>query len=229
MAFVKQLSSLSLANSRYNAVVCEFDASEYFPALFNRYQIEFPSVLGNSVVSRQAEFLAGRIAAMQSIRGIGLPPATIPIDPHRAPLWPAGISGSISHTGNTALCCVVEKPLIIGIDLEKIQNNDEATVLAAHIISDAELQLLGEESEDFGWRLSLAFSAKESLFKALHPVVNQYFDFLDVAICGVDASRQQLVISLLKSLGPQCPKGRQFMLSWQRYGNQHILCSVICT
>lgn len=226
MAFVKQLKPLTLANSPRVAVVCEFDVSEYSPVLFNDYHIEFPAAIANAAAVRQAEFLAGRIAATHAFRNAGQQPATIAIGPQRAPLWPANVSGSITHNRDTAICGIADEPLILGIDLEKILDDGEAATLAPQIVSDSELQILRPERA-LGWRLSLAFSAKESLFKGLYPLVNQYFDFLDVAISHVDFTRQQLTINLLKTLNSQCQKDREFTISWQDYGDQHILSSIV--
>ena len=49
--------------------------------------------------------------------------------------------------------------------------------------------------------LTLIFSAKESLFKALYPSVGYYFDFKDAEITEVNYTQTFLKFRLLKSLG----------------------------
>lgn len=83
------------------------------------------------------------------------------------------------------------------------------------ILKPAERELLRESGADFRWGLTLVFSAKESLFKALHPVVGQYFDFLDAQLVAIDLQRQCLQLQLLKNLAPAFPRGRVLTLHWQ--------------
>ncbi|SUI55146.1 Uncharacterised protein [Serratia marcescens] len=61
------------------------------------------------------------------------------------------------------------------------------------------------ETLPFNELLTLTFSAKESLFKALYPQVRCYFDFLDARMVAVDTQRQTFVLALLKTLTPNCP------------------------
>ena len=53
---------------------------------------------------RRAEFATGRQCARIALREIGVEPPDHPIlaDPHGAPLWQAGVIGSITHTARGA-------------------------------------------------------------------------------------------------------------------------------
>ena len=73
-----------------------------------------------------------------------------------------------------------------------------------------EREALLREALPFNELLTLTFSAKESLFKALYPQVRCYFDFLDARMVAVDMQRQTFVLALLKTLTPNCPAGRRF-------------------
>ncbi|MGL6523541.1 4'-phosphopantetheinyl transferase superfamily protein, partial [Aeromonas dhakensis] len=70
-----------------------------------------------------------------------------------------------------------------------------------------------------GWRcsraeaLTLIFSAKESLFKALYPRVGRYFDFLDARWLAM--TEQTLTLELVDSLTPTLPAGWRCTLYWQ--------------
>ena len=44
------------------------------------------------------------------------------------------------------------------------------------------------------------FSAKESIFKCLHPMVACYFDFHDVRIVGVDGQDRTFTACIVKTL-----------------------------
>ncbi|ALD76251.1 MULTISPECIES: enterobactin synthase subunit EntD [Citrobacter freundii complex] len=112
---------------------------------------------------RKAEHLAGRIAAVHALREFGL--KTVPgIGTQRQPVWPQGLFGSISHSASTALAVVSRLP--VGIDIEAIFTPQTATELASSIVTHAEKELLANSGLSIEQALTLAFSAKESAFKA---------------------------------------------------------------
>ncbi|WP_218802202.1 enterobactin synthase subunit EntD, partial [Klebsiella quasipneumoniae] len=112
---------------------------------------------------RQAEHLAGRIAAVYALREVGekQPPA---IGDRRQPLWPAPWFGSISHCGQRALAVVADRP--VGVDIERRFTPQLAAELESSIINEAEKKVLLHCGLPFPLALTLAFSAKESGFKA---------------------------------------------------------------
>ncbi|MBI1677301.1 enterobactin synthase subunit EntD [Escherichia coli] len=112
---------------------------------------------------RKAEHLAGRIAAVHALREFGL--KTVPgIGTQRQSVWPQGLFGSISHSASTALAVVSRQP--VGIDIEAIFTPQTATELASSIVTHAEKELLANSGLSIEQALTLAFSAKESAFKA---------------------------------------------------------------
>ncbi|MDQ3204730.1 MAG: 4'-phosphopantetheinyl transferase, partial [Pseudomonadota bacterium] len=75
-----------------------FDTSQLASDDFRRSAIEPPASIQRSVAKRQAEFLAGRVcarAALLALEGLDFTPI---IGEDRAPVWPAHISGSITHS-----------------------------------------------------------------------------------------------------------------------------------
>ncbi|HDX8597363.1 TPA: 4'-phosphopantetheinyl transferase superfamily protein, partial [Aeromonas dhakensis] len=61
--------------------------------------------------------------------------------------------------------------------------------------------------------LTLIFSAKESLFKALYPRVGRYFDFLDAR--WLTMTEQTLTLELVGGLTPTLPAGWRCTMYWQ--------------
>ena len=112
---------------------------------------------------RQAEHLAGRIAAVYALREVGekQPPA---IGDRRQPLWPAPWFGSIIHCGQRALAVVAARP--VGADIERRFTPPLAAELESSIINEVEKKVLLHSGLPFPLALTLAFSAKESGFKA---------------------------------------------------------------
>ncbi|CCJ91504.1 4'-phosphopantetheinyl transferase [enterobactin] siderophore [Cronobacter turicensis 564] len=94
--------------------------------------------------------------------------------------------------------------------------------LAPGIIDVQERAVLARAPLPFASALTLAFSAKESLFKALFPQVGDWFGFECANVVALDA--HQLTLRLACPLGPFTP-GRCFTLYW-RQETQQILTLV---
>ena len=179
--------------------------------------------LSNAVTKRKAEHLAGRIAAREALRFHGITDYVPGIGLHREPCWPPGFTGSITHSGNIALATVmVDSPLMpvgIGIDYEEIITPAMAQNIYGGIIDSAERERLTASPFPFHYALTLAFSAKESLFKALFRHVGRYFDFSAVAISKIDD--EQLTLTLNHALGPY-RKDNKFKVIWRSNAAQLI-------
>ena len=133
-----------------------------------------------AVDKRRAEFLAGRFAALQALRGLGV--AELPgRNEDGSPRWPAETVGSITHGAGRALCCVARSSELrgVGIDAERLMSDDVKLELRRRICSPSELGLGAEELSELGEHelVSLLFSAKESLYKCLYPSVGRFMDF----------------------------------------------------
>lgn len=119
--------------------------------------------LQSSGRKRKAEHLAGRIAAVHALREFGR--KTVPgIGAQRQPVWPQNLFGSISHSASTALAVVSRQP--VGIDIEAIFTPQTAIELASNIVTHTEKSELANSDLSIEQALTLAFSAKESAFKA---------------------------------------------------------------
>jgi enterobactin synthetase component D len=116
-------------------------------------------------------------AALQRLEGLSFIPA---IGEDRAPVWPAHITGSITHSTGRAAAIVANKSHWrgLGMDLENLLNAERAERLAGEILNPPELQRMAAGDHDQRALLvTLTFSVKESLFKALYPIVQQRFYF----------------------------------------------------
>ncbi|WP_237886418.1 4'-phosphopantetheinyl transferase family protein [Pseudomonas sp. PGPR40] len=157
-----------------------FDTTQLASDDFQRSVIEPPASIQRSVAKRQAEFLAGRIcarAALQQLEGLSFIPA---IGEDRAPVWPAHITGSITHSTGRAAAIVANKAHWrgLGMDLENLLDAARAERLAGEILTGPELQRMAAGAGDqLAMLVTLTFSVKESLFKALYPIVQKRFYF----------------------------------------------------
>lgn len=153
--------------------------------------VALPERLKTAIIERRVHFLAGRHCAREAMRALAPEYATmaIPIGENREPIWPFGIRGSISHTKRYAAAAVSHMSLVhgIGIDVERWMKPEAPTKLGAHITLPDELAPLVEASGLTASEvLTIVFSAKESLFKALYGGVGRYFGFHDARITRLD-------------------------------------------
>ena len=160
-------------------------STRFDPALleaqdFQRCAVPPPASIQRSVAKRQAEFLAGRLcarAALQQLDHLDFIPA---IGEDRAPVWPAHISGSITHSTGHAAAIVGHKAQWrgLGMDLENVLSLERAERLAGEILTADEMKRMALiPREQIALLVTLTFSVKESLFKALYPIVHQRFYF----------------------------------------------------
>lgn len=162
------------------------------------------------VAKRQAEYLAGRLCAREALHqlcGQALVPGR---DEDGVPLWPAGTVGSITHGAGraAAMVALARDWRGLGIDLEKHLSTERAARLAGEILTPAELQRAeGLDPEAFAQRVTLTFSLKESLFKALYPLVLTRFYFHDAELLAVDGATARL--RLLLDLHADWPRGSE--------------------
>jgi 4'-phosphopantetheinyl transferase EntD len=131
-------------------------------------------VLPNAIAARQAEFAAGRHAARVAMARLGLSQQAIPIGRDRAPIWPAGVNGSITHSATLCLAAVTMAPLLVGIDLEPATPlNPE---LWDTVLIPQEIAVLSGVP-NAGLIAKLIFSAKESAYKAQYACTKTLFGF----------------------------------------------------
>ena len=168
--------------------------------------------LSNAGRKRKAEHLAGRIAAAHALSAIN-EPAIPGIGPSGEPLWPDGMSGSITHSGTQAMAVVIrERQALIGIDCEAILPENEAREIKDGIIDAQKVPVLSHSGYPFPLALTLVFSAKESLFKALFPQVKIFMGFECARVTEV--TEKTITLALSRPAG-EYPEGKRFTLVWQ--------------
>jgi 4'-phosphopantetheinyl transferase EntD len=160
-----------------------------------------------AVPARQAEFAAGRTAARLALADLGLPPVAVPMGADRAPHWPAGLAGSLTHAGGVALAAVLRAPAAVGIDIEP--DADLPADVLDSILTPAERAALPDLRA-----ARVVFSAKEAFFKAQYPRTGRMigFDAADVAL-----QDGGLVLTVAAPL-PGLPAGVRLAGRWARAG-----------
>lgn len=156
---------------------------------------EFPAV-SRAVPRRQREFAAGRQCARAALAQLGIRDFPIRTGLDRAPIWPSGVLGSITHThagDDWLFAASVVLPahapargahaLGIGVDAEPAEPLPRDVVSV--VLNDRERAFLDKHARpglDAGVLARVLFSAKESVYKALSPTARQVLDFSDIEI-----------------------------------------------
>ena len=117
---------------------------------------------------------------------MGLEETEIPVGEGRQPMWPEGVSGSISHAkGMTgAVLAKKEHHPSLGLDIEKRRSVDAS--LWNHLFKPEEQSALLRHGRDFDEWATLYFSLKETFYKLQYPLTGRFLDFLEVALVASD-------------------------------------------
>lgn len=154
------------------------DAAEHdlFPAELQAIVTAMPK--------RRREFATVRACARRALADLGEPPAAILPGPHREPLWPIGVVGSMTHCAGYRAAAVghASDLAAIGIDAEPHEPLPDG--LLPFVAGAEEMRHLAGHKRarpEVHWE-TLAFSAKEAAYKAFFPLCNQWPGFKNVAV-----------------------------------------------
>ncbi len=139
--------------------------------------------ISRASTKRRREFAAGRWLARTALRQLGFSGAPLLIGPDRAPLWPAGAVGSISHTGDHCVAVVATSPPYrsLGVDVEPATSLEES--LWPQICTSNELGWLLQQPEANRGRLChLLFVVKECVYKYQAPISQTLLEFQDLDV-----------------------------------------------
>jgi enterobactin synthetase component D len=188
---------------------CHYQVPKYSDDLFAYYGVPLPADLCSAVPSRRAEFLAGRHAALKALQRWGMGVEAVAIGRHRCPVWPVGWVGSITHDGDTAISAVarIESCAGLGIDLASCLPIESEEGLSRYIVQPEEARIMADWAIPRAWALTLAFSAKESLFKAVYPHVGRFFDFQAFELLSIDICRGRFWARTRTNLSPSLGAG----------------------
>lgn len=155
---------------------------------------EEEAAVDRAVPKRKLEFARGRAAARAALSALGVRSQAIPAGPQRAPVWPEGYVGSITHCDGLIAAVAADEAHLaaIGLDAEPARPLPPET--RARVLHPAEM------SEDPVME-TVVFSAKESIHKAIFPLTGVWLDFLDVEV-SLDQERGCFSVGPAGAVGP---------------------------
>jgi 4'-phosphopantetheinyl transferase EntD len=191
---------------------CDGDISKLFA-------LERVSIQG-AVGRRQAEFAAGRSSARAALQQLGLGPLPIMVGEGRAPTWPPGFSGSISHCQSAVIAVAARRSAdisYIGIDVE--DNLALEAELWPSICTPLELSWLNAHDQPGHWA-KVMFSIKEAVYKAHYPSTRKLIDFTGVEIIDLDTAGRfvaSLRVGSHMSISGRHTSNEEFVLSFAAF------------
>lgn len=204
-------------------LLARYELARFDEAIAREFSLDLPARLHKAVTKRRAEFLAGRIMAKAAQVALHLTPAQVGFGEDRAPAWPPGVTGSISHARGLCACLMSRKLTWgLGIDVEAIAEGSALRAIRTQVLDPAEAEWLATQgAADPAIEATLLFSAKEALFKALYPRVGRHFGFDCATLAGpVDADR--LTLELTRDLGPRARAGERHQVRFAVLGD-HVM------
>ncbi|ESP91959.1 4'-phosphopantetheinyl transferase family protein [Pseudoalteromonas luteoviolacea] len=203
-----------------------FSPEVYQDSDFAYFNQPLPSKLQRAVAKRKAEYLAGRVCAAQAIKQLGLPHHVVQTGDDRAPIWPQGIRGAITHSKGIAMAVVTDNSNVLGlgIDIEHMMSDRQELELRSQILREDEADVFESLGQSHHRPLTLVFSAKESIYKALYGQVQKFFGFDAAKLVGHDS--QQLHFTLTTDLHPTLPKSSKVSVYYQ-YNDEMVLTECV--
>jgi 4'-phosphopantetheinyl transferase EntD len=158
--------------------------------------------------TRRREFASGRAAARRALAELGLEGAAIPRADTREPIWPDGVTGSITHCDGCCAAAVAWKDRVagIGIDVEPHEPLPRGTLgLVTGADERNAMRRLERSHPGIAWD-RLMFSCKEAAFKAWFPFHRDWLGF-DAVRVVVDVGGQAFDVTARRGdvRGPRPP------------------------
>jgi 4'-phosphopantetheinyl transferase EntD len=212
----------------------------FFPAYIARYvsteskdeNVLMPAeneIVREYVSSRKIEFATGRYCAREALKQLGLGKHAILKGAFGEPLWPEGITGSISHTVGLTIAAVARQQdcRAIGLDVETIGRI--VPEMWEMFFQPGEIAFLRSLSLEEQFMMStMIFGMKEAFYKMLFPLLKnpaafEHIDFHDVRIRSRSGRKGEVEMkSYIDLFGQKDFKGK-----FQVVGNYVVcFCSV---
>lgn len=180
-------------------------------------QLEHPLKIAQACVERKNEYLCGRVLAQAVLNHhFNLDQPITSMHEH-LPIWPSHVLGSISHSQNKLIVALSNNAVYLGIDIEHWVTSEFAQESAHLILTPSEFDLWKSkacEFFDFAHYVSLIFSVKESLYKAVYPTAKQYIDFLEASIFDFNFENQILMLSFCPETQERYQLLEQYQGGW---------------
>jgi 4'-phosphopantetheinyl transferase EntD len=169
-----------------------------------------------AVEKRRREYAAGRAAARAALAKLGIAPVAIAASEDRAPEWPHGVVGSISHTKSCCVVAVARADSYVGVGLDVEGADALKPDLLRMICTPDEIARIRKLPPAADWG-KVTFSAKEAFYKCYYPMVRVFLGFQDVEL-EIEPDTQRFTAAIINPDKPGIEGSRvlQGNLRWDR-------------
>ena len=158
------------------------------------HAFDWPVELSAAAATRRSDFLMGRLAAVEALRRLGAQ-GSVGRSTDGAPVWPEGIAGSLTHHSGVAAAVVGHQAgqlgtsdtdrdrgvVGLGIDICPRLEGDRLRAVVRQCLTQTERDhWAGEEAA------TVAFAAKESIYKAAYPRAQRFIGFAEAEIVAIE-------------------------------------------
>ncbi len=141
------------------------------------------ALVARAVPKRQHEFATGRRLAHRLLADFGSANFALLADGDRAPIWPEGVIGSISHSHGLCVVAASKVGAIAGLGIDVEQADAVRPELWRRVLDEEEERWLRAQPAAHQLRLAAVFfSAKEASYKAQFPLTRARLGFHDVSL-----------------------------------------------
>ncbi len=155
----------------------EADPREY-PSDLSPLTPEEAALVERAVDKRRREYTAGRVLAREAAACLGVDGLVLVNDERRAPMWPEGLVGSITHTRTWCAAAVARRADVRSVGLDVEQDAPLRPKLWDTVCTRRDLAWLQAQPEAArGWLAKALFSAKEAAYKAQYLLTAQLLGF----------------------------------------------------
>jgi 4'-phosphopantetheinyl transferase EntD len=143
-----------------------------------------------AVAKRVREYTTVRHCARQAMAALGVPPVPVLSGARGAPIWPAGLVGTMTHCDGYRAAAVARADQVrtIGIDAEPHGPLPDGVLGLVSLPAERDqVRRLAAPGDDVCWD-RLLFCAKESTYKAWFPLTHEWLGFDDAVVTLADGT-----------------------------------------
>jgi 4'-phosphopantetheinyl transferase EntD len=137
------------------------------------------AMISRAIDKRRHQFTAGRLCARAAFVALGAPPGPILHGEDRAPIWPPGVVGTITHTDTWCAAAAARESdgvRSLGLDVEP-DTPLKPELIKTITVPEERVFLDAQPASERYLLAKLIFSAKECAYKCQYPLSRAYFGF----------------------------------------------------
>ena len=230
--FLNEHPGALLVDAKIQVAMVQYQVQHFDPEWLKCGYVD-RQIVQHAVIKRQAEYVAGRYCANRALNqllAVGQD-YVIGKGEHGQPLWPTGVVGSIAHSHDVAIAVVSHTAKWLGVDCEEVMSTSTAQQIASMIAKPQELALLSQLDQPFNYLLSLLFSAKESIYKAIYPSVKKVLDFDMVKLIQLDVKNEVMTFEFHEELEMILKWNKEISVKYFNVNKRKVtntICTLVC-